>query len=103
MSKEEWAAHVKTWRAGDVSARVYCEAHGLPLSKLRYWASQLRDGVKPRRVRLARVKKTAPVSTVSTPTPTSSSTALRLISLEIPPDFDGDALERVLAALRATR
>lgn len=92
MSNEEWAAHVKAWRQGEMSAKAYCEAHGLKLSTLRYKASRIKDGGRPR-VRMARV----------TTTPSAGAGRIRLVSAEIPPDASGDALQRVLELFEAKR
>ena len=41
--EQRWRGHVAAWRAGGVSARSYCQEHGLSVSSLYGWSRKLAE------------------------------------------------------------
>ena len=99
------------WRRSGQSATGYCEQHGLKLGSLRYWSGRIRREVAAslnetveqapaQPPRFARVRRRGRAESKSE----AQSSPLRLcvgeVQVEVPRDFDADALTRVLAVLR---
>ncbi len=96
MSKgTERVAHVHAWRASGEKLSVYCARVGMKESTLRYWVKRVKRESSASPVRMARVRRIVPE--------TSLGTALRVVvghaSAEVPPGFDASTLSRVLEVL----
>ena len=95
-----WRDHVGAWRGSGLSARDYCQRHGLNRGTLGYWASRLRraaafaaPGFLPVEVEMA----AAPVAPAAAGIVVEGAAGLRV---HVARDFDADTLARVLAVVR---
>ena len=96
LTEEEWNRHLAAWRDSGQSTPSYCEAHGLKVSAMRYWAGRQRkkEGqgsaggfAKVRRRRGA--KESASLCIV-----------VGDARVEVSPSFDAGTLRRALEVLR---
>ena len=98
-----WREHVETWKRSGLSARQYCERHGLNRGTLGYWGSRLRAAEAAE----ATASHFLPVHVAAVPERPSvgdAGIALELahgVRVLVGRGFDADTLSRLLAVVRS--
>ena len=104
----EWPDHVRAWRSSGETARAYCEARGLNVTRLWSWSARMQDEKKAARkvaksgaeIRMALVRPARPPETIM---PVTRGPGVRLsvgaVRVEVERGFDDETLSRVLAVL----
>ncbi|MFP5515499.1 MAG: IS66 family insertion sequence element accessory protein TnpA [Alphaproteobacteria bacterium] len=95
-----WRTHVDAWRKSGLSARRYCEKHGLNRGTLGYWSSRLRAAATAEPPWFLPAQAAA---VAEEPAVGDAGVALELaegISIRVARGFDAETLARVLAVVR---
>ena len=101
-TREQWRVRIAAWQASGLTCRDYAERAGLNPSTLSWWKWRLsNDGPTDRAdsPRLGFVELTP----LSAPPETRFDLRVGDVTLHVPPDFDPDALHRLLDVLEARR
>lgn len=103
-ARADWAKRVQRWKDSGLTAREFAAETGLNAGTLQYWAWKLRREARKQRKPQASDASTALTFVeLSHPPAAQDAAPFELLSgklvVRIPPQFDAEALERLLSVM----
>ncbi len=106
-----WKHHTGAWKKTNTSMIAYCRAQQVNVDQFRYWHAKLySDNLRKHHTRPAKMGfteiKPMPLTVAKQQSHSPQSTSIEIIlttgiSLKIPPDFNSEALAKLLRVLNA--